>query len=276
MGGRTDRPNERARGERVRCAVTTTDPNSRRPEDGYPIVAREGWMIVAIFVVVAGSATAGAVWWLGAWGWIVGALGTALCVWCVWFFRDPVRKVPSAAGAVICPADGVVCLVGTGVPPAELGLEGSTPRAKVCVFMNVFNVHVNRAPVAGKVVRVAHQVGRFFNAAYDKASDENERCSLAIEREDGRVVVAVQIAGLVARRIICRAKVGDVLGAGERYGLIRFGSRVDVYLPEGSTIRAKVGERVVAGETVLAELGAASTTGSRSGRGQAIGYAESR
>jgi phosphatidylserine decarboxylase len=236
------------------------------------MVAREGWVIVAGFVVVAAGATWGAVAWLGSWGWIVGGVGAALCVWCVWFFRDPVRRVPADPNAVICPADGVVCQVGTGMPPAELGLGSTGAMAKVCVFMNVFNVHVNRAPVAGKVVRVAHQMGKFLNAAYDKASDENERCSLVLEREDGTTVVAVQIAGLVARRIICRAKVGDELGAGERYGLIRFGSRVDVYLPAGSEILTKVGEKVVAGETILARLA------SREGRVEraAGAYAEAR
>jgi phosphatidylserine decarboxylase len=221
------------------------------------MVAREGWVIVAIFVVVATGATWGAVAWLGSWGWIVGGVGAALCVWCVWFFRDPVRSVPADPNAVICPADGVVCLVGAGAPPAELGLGSTGAMTRVCVFMNVFNVHVNRAPVAGKVVRVAHQKGRFFNAAYDKASEENERCSLVLERGDGTTVVAVQIAGLVARRIICRAKEGDQLGAGERYGLIRFGSRVDVYLPKGSDVLARVGEKVVAGETILARLASA-------------------
>lgn len=228
--------------------------NESDREHSYPIVAREGWPIVALFILVAAAASYGALAWLGPWGWIVVCIGAALCIWCVWFFRDPVRLTPRDSNVAICPADGVVCMIGTGVPPAELGLGVSSALPKVCVFMNVFNVHVNRAPVEGKVIRVAHQVGKFFNASYDKASEQNERCSIALQRADGQVVVAVQIAGLVARRIICRAKAGDSLLAGERYGLIRFGSRVDVYLPVGSSIRVKVGDTVVAGEAILAQL----------------------
>lgn len=239
---------------RVEWAVTSMSKNTSKSEESFPIVAREGWVIVLLFVVVACGVTWGAVAWLGMWGWIVGALGAALCVWCVWFFRDPVRRVPGDSNAVVCPADGVVCMVGTGAPPRELELGDAGPMPKICVFMNVFNVHVNRAPVAGRVVRVVHRVGKFLNASFDKASEDNERCSMAIERADGSIVVAVQIAGLVARRIICRAKADDVVRAGERYGLIRFGSRVDVYLPKGSRVLAKVGDKVVAGESVLATL----------------------
>lgn len=239
--------------------MSSNAPIAPDRERGYPIIAREGWPIVALFILIAAAASYGAVTWLGPWGWIVAGIGAALCLWCLWFFRDPVRNTPHDAHSVICPADGVVCMVGTGVPPPELGLGLSAPLPRVCVFMNVFNVHVNRAPVAGKVVRVAHQMGKFLNASYDKASEENERCSIALERADGQMVIAVQIAGLVARRIICRAKSGDTLLAGERYGLIRFGSRVDVYLPVGSTIRSNVGDVVVAGETILASLPVAAS-----------------
>ncbi len=250
-------------GRGLRCPVTTPHASTtpaKRGENDYPVVAREGWVIVAGFVIVGLGLGLGAVWWLGTWGWIVAAAALAVCVWCVWFFRDPVRRVPQEPGVAVSPADGVVCLVDECAPPGELGLDSGLDAGvklpRVCVFMNVFNVHVNRAPVAG-VVRARHyRPGKFFNASLDKASVDNERLSLAIQMMDGRRVVCVQIAGLIARRIVCRVREGVELARGERYGLIRFGSRVDVYLPSGSTPRVKVGERAVAGETILAELSA--------------------
>jgi phosphatidylserine decarboxylase len=183
----------------------------------------------------------------------LGWVGVGLTVWCYYFFRDPKRVTPTRPGLVISPADGVVSLIEPAVPPAELGL-GPEPLTRVSVFMNVFNCHVNRAPVPGTVTKVAYRPGKFLNASLDKASEDNERMSLAMQMEDGRHVAFVQIAGLVARRIVCFVTEGTRLGAGERFGLIRFGSRVDVYLPQGVNPLVAVGQGTIAGETVLADL----------------------
>jgi phosphatidylserine decarboxylase len=192
-------------------------------------------------------------------GAVVGFITVALTVWCVWFFRDPARRIPASAPGtvkVISPADGVVCMVQAAIPPPELGLSDEDKRGltRVSVFMNVFNVHVNRSPVAGTVEKTAYHPGKFFNASFDKASELNERMSLLVRTADGRGIVCVQIAGLIARRIVCRVKEGTRLQPGERYGLIRFGSRVDVYLPRGVESAVKVGDKSVAGETVLAVI----------------------
>lgn len=183
----------------------------------------------------------------------LGWLGVGATVWCYYFFRDPERVTPKGENLVISPADGIVSLIEPAVPPAELGMP-DTPLTRVSVFMNVFNCHVNRAPVAGEITEIAYRPGKFFNASLDKASEDNERNSLRIKMADGREVAAVQIAGLVARRIVCFTKKGAHTQAGQRFGLIRFGSRVDVYLPEGVTPRVSIGQTMVAGETVLAEL----------------------
>jgi phosphatidylserine decarboxylase len=185
-------------------------------------------------------------------GWVVAGLAVVLCAWCAWFFRDPARRIPAGKDLVICPADGRVVMVGPADAPAELGLPQGTLR--IAVFMNVFNVHVNRSPVEGVVDAVSYRAGKFFNASLDKASVDNERLGIVVRRSDGVRIGSVQIAGLVARRIVCRVAEGAALRAGERYGLIRFGSRVDVYVPGGSTVLAKVGDRTVAGETVLAKV----------------------
>lgn len=182
----------------------------------------------------------------------LGWLGVILTLWCLYFFRDPDRVTPTRSGLVISPADGIVNMITEATPPEELGL-GEMRRTRVSIFMNVFNCHVNRAPVAGRVERVAYRPGEFLNASLDKASEANERNSMVIEREDGEKVVVVQIAGLVARRIVCDAKEGDMLAAGERYGIIRFGSRLDVYLPDGALPLVAVGQTAIAGETVLAD-----------------------
>ena len=183
----------------------------------------------------------------------LGWLGVGATVWCYYFFRDPERVTPKGDNLVISPADGIVSLIEPAVPPAELGMP-DTPLTRVSVFMNVFNCHVNRAPVAGEITEIAYRPGKFFNASLDKASEDNERNSLRIKMADGREVAAVQIAGLVARRIVCFTKKGAHTQAGQRFGLIRFGSRVDVYLPEGVTPRVSIGQTMVAGETVLSEL----------------------
>ena len=182
-------------------------------------------------------------------------LGCGATVWCYYFFRDPVRIIPQDPGLVISPADGVVSLIEDVVPPADLDL-GTEALTRVSVFMNVFNCHVNRAPVAGTVTHIAYHHGKFVNASLDKASEHNERNGLSIETAGGARIGVVQIAGLVARRIVCFVRVGDVVSAGYRFGLIRFGSRLDIYLPAGVPPLVAVGQTAVAGETILANLDA--------------------
>ncbi|MDQ0436364.1 phosphatidylserine decarboxylase [Kaistia dalseonensis] len=189
-------------------------------------------------------------------GWLWGPLfwiGLLLTAWCVYFFRDPPRVTPLGADLVISPADGRVSSVAPAVPPPELGL-GASPRMRISVFMNVFNCHVNRAPVGGRVRKIAYKPGRFLNAELDKASEDNERNGLLIESAIG-VVGVVQIAGLVARRIVCFSREGEELAPGQRFGLIRFGSRLDVYLPEGAYPLVSEGQTAIAGESVLARFG---------------------
>jgi phosphatidylserine decarboxylase len=206
----------------------------------------EGWKFVPVFAAV--TLVLFLIW--EPLGWI----GVILTIWCYYFFRDPKRSVPQNAGLLVSPADGVVSLIERAVPPEGLGL-GPEALLRVSVFMSVFNCHVNRAPIAGKVTAVVYRPGKFFNASLDKASEENERNSLAIELPDGRKIAVVQIAGLVARRIMCWTKPGDNLATGERFGLIRFGSRLDVYLPDGVEPQVALGQTMVAGETVIALIG---------------------
>ncbi|ETR74781.1 phosphatidylserine decarboxylase [Afipia sp. P52-10] len=182
----------------------------------------------------------------------LGWIGTGLTVWCVLFFRDPKRVTPLREGVVVSPADGRVSMVVQAVPPAELGL-GDKPLPRVSIFMSVFNCHVNRSPVTGRVERIAYRPGKFINAELDKASEDNERNALVISTPDGQIGV-IQIAGLVARRIVCFVREGQSMTAGERFGLIRFGSRLDVFLPEGSKALVAEGQTAVAGETVLADF----------------------
>ena len=184
---------------------------------------------------------------------ILGWIGVGLTVWCYYFFRDPERVTPDRPGLIVSPADGIVSLIEPAVPPKELGMS-DRPLTRVSVFMNVFNCHVNRAPVAGEITAVAYRPGKFFNASLDKASEHNERNSLCIRLSDGREIAVVQIAGLVARRILCWTGESQTLRAGERFGMIRFGSRVDVYLPPGTRVLVVPGQRSVGGETVIAEL----------------------
>lgn len=187
------------------------------------------------------------------WVWApLGWIGTVLTIWCALFFRDPLRVTPLREGLVVAPADGRVSMVAPALPPAELGL-GDRPLLRVSIFMSVFNCHVNRSPVPGRIERIAYRPGKFINAELDKASEDNERNGLVIAAANGRFGV-VQIAGLVARRIVSFVREGQLIGAGERFGLIRFGSRVDVYLPEGATVLVSEGQTAVAGETVLADF----------------------
>lgn len=210
-------------------------------------VHKEGYRFVAIFFVV--SLVLGFLWEPLMW------IGFVLTAWCAYFFRDPERMTPIDDDLVISPADGRVSSIATVLPPEELNL-GSEPMLRISVFMNVFNCHVNRAPMAGTITRVAYRAGKFVNAELDKASHENERNGLVIETKHGAIGV-VQIAGLVARRIVCWKYENGSLDAGERFGLIRFGSRLDVFLPAGAEPRVSVGQTAVAGETVLAEFGSA-------------------
>jgi phosphatidylserine decarboxylase len=182
----------------------------------------------------------------------LGWIGTILTVWCALFFRDPKRVTPQGEGLVVSPADGRVSLIAQAAPPPELGL-GDRPLPRVSIFMSVFNCHVNRSPVAGRIERIVYRPGKFINAELDKASEDNERNSLVIATPGGRIGV-VQIAGLVARRIVSFVREGQSLAAGERFGLIRFGSRLDVYLPEGAKPLVSEGQTAVAGETVLADF----------------------
>lgn len=178
-------------------------------------------------------------------------VGVILTIWCVYFFRDPDRITPQKEGLVIAPADGVVQSVKTSVPPAELDM-GSDECIRVSIFMNVFDVHVNRVPVDGKIIRQAYTPGKYLNASLEKACEDNERHAILMETTSGSNIAFVQIAGLVARRILCWAEDNAEMKAGERFGLIRFGSRVDVYLPKGVNSLVSVGQTAIAGETVIA------------------------
>jgi phosphatidylserine decarboxylase len=172
---------------------------------------------------------------------------------CAGFFRHPSRVPPNRPGVVVAPADGLICVIDTAAPPAELGL-GDAELPRVSIFLSLLDAHVQRAPVSGEVIAVQHRPGRFGSADLAAASADNERVSMQLRTADGTDVVAVQIAGLLARRIICDAHAGDKLSIGDTYGLIRFGSRLDTYLPAGAQVLVSVGQRAVAGETVLAEL----------------------
>jgi phosphatidylserine decarboxylase len=189
---------------------------------------------------------------LGPW---VAWLGLLFTVFCLFFFRDPERVPPGRVGALLAPADGRVTSVAPAVPPAELGL-GATPRWRVSIFLTVLNVHVNRVPADGIVTRIAYRHGRFVNASLEKASDDNERNAIALRLSDGREIAVVQIAGLIARRIVCDLREGDAVQAGQRFGIIRFGSRTDLYLPEGVRPQVALGQTMIGGETVIAELAA--------------------
>ena len=208
-------------------------------------IAREGWPFIAIFGLVSLI-----LYFLYApLGWI----GLVLTLWCVYFFRNPDRVTPERDGLIISPADGIVQMIAEVSPPEELDM-GSEPVVRVSVFMNVFDCHVNRIPCDGRIGKLVYVPGQFLNASLDKASEENERQMVRIDLESGAFVGAVQIAGLVARRIVCYLEEDQIVLAGERFGLIRFGSRVDIYLPHGAVSHAVIGQKCVSGETVLADL----------------------
>ena len=180
-------------------------------------------------------------------------VGYLLTIFTLWFFRNPKRDTPKNPNAVISSADGKVCLIDHAIPPQEVQF-GNNKMLRVCVFMNVFNVHINRSPIEGKIEKIIYKEGSFFNASLDKASEKNERSSMVISNNDGVQLVVVQIAGLIARRILGFFSDNQNLDKGERYGLIRFGSRVDIYMPLDASVNCKVGDKVIAGESVLATL----------------------
>lgn len=219
-------------------------------------IHREGWRFIAIFAAVALV-----LFWLD-WNFLawVGVIAT---VWCAYFFRDPERVTPFRDGLVISPADGRISAIEKVIPPPELDLERE-PITRISVFMNVFDVHVNRSPLEARIARISYIPGIFLNADLDKASEDNERQALTLELADGRKIGVVQIAGLIARRIVKFVNEGERLVAGQRFGLIRFGSRVDVYLPRGVNALVAIGQRAIAGETVFADL--SSPEGERSAR----------
>ena len=209
------------------------------------IIHREGWKFSAISLFV--SLILLVIWPL------LSFVSFLITFFILWFFRDPERNTPITEGKIISPADGKVCLIDSSVPPEELQY-GTEEMQRVCIFMNVFNVHVNRVPVKGEIKKIIYKEGSFFNASLDKASEKNERNSIIIKTENGIEIVVVQIAGLIARRILSFVSNGDKLNSGERFGLIRFGSRVDVYLPKTFKPEVNIGDKTIAGETIIGSL----------------------
>ena len=210
-----------------------------------PVIHPEGWKFAFIFFVI--SLLTYLVYAP------ISVIGFLLTLFTLWFFRDPSRNTPVDSNLIISSADGKVCLIDEACPPTEVSMKQEKMK-RVCVFMNVFNVHVNRSPVAGVISDIVYKEGQFLNASLDKASEKNERSSLVINSNHGADIVVVQIAGLIARRILGFVSKNQNLNQGERFGLIRFGSRVDIYIPLDSTVKCSVGDKVVAGESVLASF----------------------
>ena len=206
------------------------------------IIHREGWKFSAISLLISV--------FLSFIVPLLSFLGFLITFFILWFFRDPDRNSPNEEGKIISPADGKVCLIDLSTPPKELNYDNKE-MLRVCIFMNVFNVHVNRSPVKGEIKKIEYKKGSFFNASLDKASEKNERNSIIISTENGIEIIVVQIAGLIARRILSFVNNGDRLNSGERFGLIRFGSRVDVYLPKSYKSEVKLGDKTIAGETII-------------------------
>ena len=216
-----------------------------KPATKRPFIHPEGWKFAAIFFAISMAAL---MLWMP-----LAAMGFLLTLFTLWFFRDPERNTPQDSNLIISSADGKVCLIDEAYPPEELSMD-SQKMKRICVFMNVFNVHVNRSPIKGVAKDIVYKKGQFLNASLDKASDKNERSSLVINTDNGTKIIVVQIAGLIARRILGFISVNHNLEQGERFGLIRFGSRVDLYLPLDAVTKCVVGDKVVAGESVLASL----------------------
>ena len=216
-----------------------------KPATKRPFIHPEGWKFAAIFFAISMAAL---MLWMP-----LAAIGFLLTLFTLWFFRDPERNTPQDSNLIISSADGKVCLIDEAYPPEELSMD-SQKMKRICVFMNVFNVHVNRSPIKGVAKDIVYKKGQFLNASLDKASDKNERSSLVINTDNGTKIIVVQIAGLIARRILGFISVNHNLEQGERFGLIRFGSRVDIYMPLDAVTQCVVGDTVVAGESVLASL----------------------
>ena len=209
-----------------------------------PPIHPEGWRFIAIFAVATLI-----LFWIAR---PLGYLGLIATIWCVLFFRNPWRVTPQRAGLVVAPADGLVVVVDEAAPPPELGMGGQ-PMRRIGIFLSIFDVHINRVPASGRVAKTAYREGKFINAALDKASDDNERMAIRLTLDDGADIAVVQIAGLIARRIVCQLTEGQSVIAGQPLGLIRFGSRTDLYFPLDWTHFAIVGQRMVGGETVIAD-----------------------
>lgn len=209
------------------------------------IIHTDGWRFIAIFAAVA--------FVMAMINPNLGWVGAILTIWCMYFFRNPPRTVPMREGLIVSPADGIVCQIMSVVPPAEYEM-GKKERVRVSIFLNVFDVHVNRVPVAGVVRKVIYHEGQFLNASFDKASDKNERNTIVLDASTGERIAFAQIAGLIARRIRCDIAPQEAVETGQVFGLIRFGSRMDVYLPEGMEPLVVEGQRMIAGETVLLDL----------------------
>jgi phosphatidylserine decarboxylase len=216
-----------------------------KPETKRPFIHPEGWKFAAIFFAISMAAL---MLWLP-----LAAIGFLLTLFTIWFFRDPERNTPQDSNLIISSADGKVCLIDEACPPEELSMDAHKMK-RICVFMNVFNVHVNRSPIKGVAENIVYKKGQFLNASLDKASDKNERSSLVINADNGIKIIVVQIAGLIARRILGFISTNHSLEQGERFGLIRFGSRVDIYMPLDAVTKCVVGDTVIAGESVLASL----------------------
>ena len=210
-----------------------------------PFIHPEGWKFAAIFFVISVSVYPFFI--------TLSVIGFMFTIFTLWFFRDPERNTPQDSNLIISSADGKVCLIDEAYPPEELPIEPQKMK-RICVFMNVFNVHVNRSPVQGNVDHIVYKEGKFLNASLDKASDKNERSSLVLNTQNGTKIIVVQIAGLIARRILGFISLNHNLVQGERFGLIRFGSRVDIYMPIDAILKCKVGDKVTAGESVLASF----------------------
>jgi len=216
-----------------------------KPATKRPFIHPEGWKFAAIFFAISMAAL---MLWMP-----LAATGFLLTLFTLWFFRDPERNTPQDSNLIISSADGKVCLIDEAYPPEELSIN-SQKMKRICVFMNVFNVHVNRSPIKGVAEDIVYKKGQFLNASLDKASDKNERSSLVINTDNETKIIVVQIAGLIARRILGFISTNHNLEQGERFGLIRFGSRVDIYMPLDAVTKCIVGDKVTAGESVLASL----------------------
>jgi phosphatidylserine decarboxylase len=216
-----------------------------KPATKRPFIHPEGWKFAVIFFAISMAAL---MLWMP-----LAAIGFLLTLFTLWFFRDPERNTPQDSNLIISSADGKVCLIDEAYPPEELSMD-SQKMKRICVFMNVFNVHVNRSPIKGVAKDIVYKKGQFLNASLDKASDKNERSSLVINTDNGTKIIVVQIAGLIARRILGFISANHTLEQGERFGLIRFGSRVDIYMPLDAVTQCVVGDTVIAGESVLASL----------------------